>query len=59
MMSKVFGIAVTKAQNPIDSVAKGLSRINTFMPTKMRSNGKNITSQLAKLYEAKKSQSKK
>ena len=59
MMSKVFGIAVTKAQNPIDSVAKGLSRINAFMPLKLRSNGKNITSQLAKFYESKKEQSKK
>lgn len=59
MMSKVFGISVTKAQNPIDSVAKGLSRINTFIPAKIRANGKNITSQLAKLYENKKAQSKK
>ena len=59
MMSKVFGIAVTKAQNPIDSVAKGLSRINTFIPAKMRSNGKNITDQIAKLYENKKAQAKK
>lgn len=59
MMSKVFGIAVTKAQNPIDSVAKGLSRINTFMPLRLRANGKNITSQLAKFYVNKKEQSKK
>ncbi len=59
MMSKVFGIEVTKAQNPIDSVAKGLSRINTFIPSKMRLSGKNITSQLAQLYENKKTQSKK
>ena len=59
MMSKVFGIAVTKANNPIDSVAKGLSRINTFMPQRLRANGKNITSQLAKFYTSKKEQSKK
>ena len=59
MMSKVFGIAVTKAKDPIDSIAKGLARINTFMPAKIRSNGKNITSQLAKIYENKKAQSKK
>ncbi len=59
MMSKVFGIAVTKPNNPIDSVAKGLSRINAFMPQKMRANGRNITSQLPKLYESKKSGQKK
>ena len=59
MMSKVFGLAVTKANNPIDSVAKGLSRINTFMPQRLRANGKNITSQLAKFYASKKEQSKK
>ncbi len=53
MMSKVFGISVTKANSPIDSVSKGLARINAFLPLKMRS-GKNITSQLAKLYESKK-----
>lgn len=54
MMSKVFGISVTKPMSPIDSVAKGLSRINTFLPVKSRTSGKNITSQLAKLYESKK-----
>lgn len=53
MMSKVFGISVTKANSPIDSVSKGLARINAFLPLKMRS-GKNITSQLSKLYESKK-----
>lgn len=58
MMNKVFGISVTKATSPIDSVAKGLARINTFMPVRLHSNGKNITSQLAKFYESKK-QSKK
>lgn len=57
MMSKVFDVSVTKATSPIDSVAKGLSRINTFLSAKSRS-GKNITSQLSKLYENKK-QSKK
>ncbi len=57
MMSKVFGISVTRAMSPIDSVARGLSRINTFLPLKMKS-GKNITSQLAKLYETKKENKK-
>ena len=53
MMSKVFGISVTRANSPIDSVSKGLARINAFLPLKLRSD-KNITSQLAKLFESKK-----
>jgi rod shape-determining protein MreB len=53
MMKKVLGISVTKPVRPIDSVAKGLARINTFIPLKMRGGAKNITSQLAKLYESK------
>jgi rod shape-determining protein MreB len=59
IMSKVLGIQVTKAVSPIDSVAKGLSRINTFIPVKLRLNGKNITSQIAKFYETKRTQAKK
>ena len=58
MMSKVFGVSVTKANSPIDSVSKGLARINTFLPVKSHSGGKNITSQLAKLYETKKTNKK-
>ena len=54
MMAKVLGIAVTKPNDAIDCVSRGLSRINTIMPLKMRSNNKNITSQLLKFYEAKK-----
>ncbi len=54
MMSKVFGISVTLAPNPIDCVAKGLSRINLIMPMKMISNNVNITKKLAKYYESKK-----
>ena len=50
LLSKVLGISVTKAQNPIDAVAKGLSRINSFISARSRLNGKNITSQVAKLY---------
>jgi rod shape-determining protein MreB len=56
MMSKVFGIAVTKAAAPLDSVAKGLARINSFLPVKLRSNKKNITGQLSKIYESRKSE---
>ena len=58
MMSRVLGIAVTKPNNAIDSVAKGLSRINTFLPVKKHSSGKNITKQIAKFYESKKQQGK-
>ncbi len=54
MMNKVFGISVTKPISAMDSVAKGLSRINSFIPMKLRSNDKNITSQLVKFYESKK-----
>ncbi len=57
MMSKVFGISVTCAQKPADSVAKGLARINSFMPLKVRAGDKNITSQLVKYYESKKQKS--
>ncbi len=55
LMSKILGISVTKPQDALDSVAKGLSRINAILPARMRSNNKNITSQLAKYYENKKS----
>lgn len=56
MLEKVLGIMVTKPVNAIDCVAKGLSRIHTFLPTKKKATNKNITSQLAKFYEAKKIQ---
>ena len=58
MMDKVFGISVTKPASPIDCVAKGLSRINTFLPSRCKYEGKNITGQLSGLYEAKKSSKK-
>ena len=54
MMSKVLGIAVTQPDDPIDSVAKGLSRINTFIPVKGRAANKNVTGQVTKYYESKK-----
>ena len=53
MMNKVFDIPVLLAKNPIDCTSKGLARINQFLPVKMKGNGKNITSQLSKLYENK------
>ncbi len=58
MISKVLGISVTKPQNAIDAVAKGLSRTHTFLPDKKNIYGKNITSQLARFYNAKKQNKK-
>lgn len=59
LMSKILGIPVTQPADAIDCVARGLSRINVFMPARMRSNNKNISSSLAKYYEMKKQISKK
>ncbi len=50
MMTKVFEISVTKPSVPIDSVSKGLARINAFLPARMKANQKNVTGLLAKLY---------
>ncbi len=54
LMSKILGIPVTRPADAIDAVAKGLSRINVILPTRMRSKNKNITAQIAKYYETKK-----
>ena len=54
LLSKVLGIPVTKPVDAIDCVAKGLSRINGFLPLKMRFDDKNITDQVSKLYESSK-----
>jgi len=54
MMGKVLGISVTRPDDAIDSVAKGLSRINTFIPVKGRATNKNVTSLVSKYYENKK-----
>ena len=51
LLSSVLGIPVTKPQDCIDSVGKGLSRINSFVPARQKQNGKNITSMLSKYYE--------
>jgi hypothetical protein len=37
----------------IDSVAKGLSMINTLIPMKGRASNKNVTSEIAKYFEGK------
>ncbi len=52
LLSKILGITVTKPQDAIDCVAKGLSRINNIIPSKIRA-GKNITSQIFKYYSDK------
>lgn len=54
MTAKVLGVPVTQPDDPIDSVAKGLSRINTYIPLRLRSNNKNITAQVSKYYESRK-----
>lgn len=54
LMSKVLGISVTKPQGAIDCVAKGLSRINAFLPERLKVNKKNITDQVSKYYESSK-----
>lgn len=50
LANKILGISVTKPEDPMDSVAKGLSRINSYIPMRVRTN-KNITSHIAKYYE--------
>ena len=54
LLSKVLGLPVTKPQDAIDSVAKGLSRINGFLPAKLKINNKNITNMVSKYYEGSK-----
>lgn len=53
MIERVLGVPVHLAQNPIDCVARGLSRIGTFLPPRLAS-GKDVTEQLARYYESKK-----
>ena len=54
MISHVLDLPVTMPQEPLDSVARGLSRINTFLPERTRNSHKDVTASLAKYYEAKK-----
>ena len=54
LVSKVLGISVTRAINPMDCVAKGLARINAFLPARMKAENKNITDQVSKYYESSK-----
>ena len=54
MISNILGVPVTRPDDAMDSVAKGLSRINSFIPVKGRASNKNITNMVAKYYESKK-----
>ena len=51
LLEKVIGISVTRPDGAIDCVAKGLSRINGFISDRSRMQNKNITAQLADMYE--------
>ena len=51
MMSKVLGVPVKQPADPIDSVAKGLSIINTKIPVRSKANKKNITYSVADYYK--------
>lgn len=51
MMTKVLGVPVRQPADPIDSVAKGLSIINTRIPVKGRAAQKNVTDMVASYYK--------
>ena len=53
MMSKVLGIPVTKPDDPIDSVARGLASINSLIPVKGRAVAKNVTNMVSDYYKEK------
>jgi rod shape-determining protein MreB len=56
MIERVLEVPVILAADPMDSVAKGLSRINNILPARMRGDGKDITSQLSKYYESRRAE---
>lgn len=57
MMAKILGVSVVRPPYAIDAVSKGLARIHTFLPVKNQMLfSKNITSQISKFYETKKTQ---
>ena len=51
MMEKIIGVPVYQPSGSIDSVAKGLSLINSMMPYRGRAGGKNVTDFVAKYYQ--------
>ena len=54
MMENVLGVPVYQPDNAIDSVAKGLSIINSLIPVKGKIGNRNVTMQIAKFYEERK-----
>jgi actin-like ATPase involved in cell morphogenesis len=50
MMGKILGVSVTKPDNPIDAVGKGLSIICTKIPIRNKG-GKNITNNITEYYK--------
>lgn len=51
MTAKVLGVPVTQPADPIDSVAKGLSIINSKIPVKGKVGRKNVTDTIASYYK--------
>ena len=51
MMEKILGIPVYQPADPIDSVAKGLSVVNSIIPLKGKMSGKNVTELIPKYYK--------
>ena len=51
MMGKILGISVRQPVDPINSVARGLSIINSKIPVKGRSSKKNITDSVATYFK--------
>lgn len=51
MMSKVLGVPVRKPADPIDSVARGLSIINSKIPVRGKASKKNVTNLIANYYK--------
>lgn len=51
MMEKVLGISVRQPSDPIDSVAKGLSIINSKVPVRGKAGKKNISDSISKYFK--------
>ena len=56
LLSSVLGLKVVKDPDPINAVARGLSRVNSMISTRLKVNNKNVTAQLGKYYEKSKTQ---
>ena len=52
LIEKVLGVPVSHPSESIDCVAKGLARINAFIPEKQKVANKNLTLDIAAIYEA-------